>query len=136
MGIVPDQVGGDQVMRDPFAFGGFRTAGSEDRLDELLEPVVGDDHLVAPLSCEQFVDDPPGNIRQPHVAAAVEICQEPMVEAQEVQDGGVQIVNVHLVLDRRVTEFVGGAVGLAPLDACAGHPGREPAGLWSRPLLF
>ena len=42
--VVPDQVGADQVVRDPLALGGFRTAGGEDRLDELFEPVVGDDH--------------------------------------------------------------------------------------------
>ena len=74
------------------------------------------------------------NVGQPHVAAAVEVRQEPMVEAQQVQDGGVQIVDVHLVLDGRVAEVVGRPVGLAPLDAAARHPGRETARAMVAPL--
>ena len=57
-----------------------------------------------------------------------------MVEAQQVQDGGVQIVDVDLVLDGRVAEVVGRAVRLAALDAAAGHPGGEPARAVVAPL--
>ena len=39
-----------------------------------------------------------------------------------MQDRGVQIVNVHLVLYGRVAEVVGRSVGLPPLDAAASHP--------------
>ena len=48
-----------------------------------------------------------------------------MVEAQEVQNRGVQVVDVDGLLDGRVAELVGGAVDLAALDAAAGEPDRK-----------
>ena len=48
-----------------------------------------------------------------------------MVEAQEVQDRGVQVVNVDLVFDGLEAELVGRAVDVAALDAAAGQPHRE-----------
>ena len=61
------------------------------------------------------------------IAAAVEISQQLMVHAHQVQDGGVQVVDVDFVLDSGVAEVVGTADYLAPLDAAAGHPGAEAA---------
>ena len=48
-----------------------------------------------------------------------------MVEAEQVQDGRVQVVDVDLVLDGVVAELVGRAVDDAALEAAAGHPHRE-----------
>ena len=127
MRVVADQVGLDQTMCDPRVLGRPAAGGGEDLADEVLEPVMRDDQGEPPLSCEQVVNDPAGDVGQPHVAAAMEVSQEPMVEAQKVQDRGVQIVNVDLVLDGRVSEVIGRAVGLAPLDSAAGHPGCETA---------
>ena len=42
-----------------------------------------------------------------------------------MQDGRVQIVDVNLVLDGVVSEFIRGAVDDAGLEAAAGHPHRE-----------
>src|SRR4051794_21817512 len=63
------------------------------------------------------LDDVTRDVGQPVVAAAVAIGELLMVDAHEVQDRGVQVVNVHLVLDGMPTELVGGAVCHAPLDA-------------------
>ena len=45
-----------------------------------------------------------------------------MVEAEEVQDGGVEVAVVVGVLDRAVADVVGGAMHEAALDAAAGEP--------------
>ena len=56
-----------------------------------------------------------------------------MVDAQAVQDRGVQVVDVDRVLDDVVAEVVGLAVDDARLDAAAGEPDGEARGWWSRP---
>src|SRR5579883_857028 len=78
-------------------------------------------------SGEQFANDPAVDVGQAHVAAAVEIGQERMVEAQQVQDRGVQVVDVDLDVDGSVAELVGHPVSMAPSDAPAGQPGGETA---------
>src|SRR5262249_54870483 len=51
---------------------------------------------------------------------------EPLVvEAEQVQEGGVQVVDVDLVRDGGEAELVGGAVDVAAFDAAAGQPHRE-----------
>ena len=51
------------------------------------------------------------DIGQPEVAAAVAVGQPLVVDAQQVQDRGVQVVDVDAVLDGVHAELVGGAVG-------------------------
>ena len=48
-----------------------------------------------------------------------------VVDAQLVQDRGVEVVDADGVLDGRVTEVVGPAVTRTALDAAAGHPRSE-----------
>src|SRR6266849_641923 len=48
-----------------------------------------------------------------------------MVEAEEAQDGGVQVVNVDDILNRSEAKVVGAADDLATLDAATGQPGGE-----------
>ena len=48
-----------------------------------------------------------------------------VIEAKEVQDSGLEVVGGHDILDRAVTDFVGGSVGHAALDSAAGEPDRE-----------
>ena len=47
------------------------------------------------------------------------------MDAEAVQDGGLEVVDMDRVLLRIETEVVGGAEGHAGLDAAAGHPDRE-----------
>ena len=65
------------------------------------------------------------HVGQPVVAAAEAVGELFVVEAQEVQDGGVEVVDVDLVLQRVPAEFVGGSVDHAAADAPARHPHRE-----------
>ena len=48
-----------------------------------------------------------------------------MVDAEAVEDGGVEVAHVHRVLDGIVGELVGFTVGNATLDARPSHPDAE-----------
>src|SRR5262245_64905014 len=67
----------------------------------------------------------PVHVRQPKVAAAVAIGEPQVVEAQEVQNGGVQVVDADAIFDGAVADLVGGAVMDAAFDAGAGEPDAE-----------
>ena len=64
------------------------------------------------------------DVGQPLLAALEEIRQLAVVQAEQLEDRGVQVVDVHAVLDGAEAEFVGGADDLAPLDPAAGQPDR------------
>ena len=49
--------------------------------------------------------------------------QAQMIQAELVQDGGVEVVDVDLVLDGEVAVIVSRAVEGAAFDAAAGQPG-------------
>ena len=54
--------------------------------------------------------------------------QVAIVQAQQVQNGGVEIVDAHAILHGLESDVVGGAVDGAALGAAAGHPDAEAAG--------
>ena len=53
------------------------------------------------------------HVGQAEVAAGVAVGEPGVVEAEQVQDRGVQVVDVDRLLDGLVAEFVGGAVDVA-----------------------
>ena len=57
--------------------------------------------------------------------AVVAVRQLRVVEAEQVQDGGVQVVDADAIDGGLVADLVGLAVVDAALDAAAGEPGRE-----------
>src|SRR5205814_5596607 len=65
----------------------------------------------------------------PVIAPAVAVRQLLVVDAHEMEDGGVQVMDVDLVLDGVPAELVGGAVNDAALDAAARQPHRETEGM-------
>ena len=67
------------------------------------------------------------HIGQPQVAAAVAVGQLLVIEAEQVQDGRVQVVDVDPALDALAAVVVGGAVAKPRLHAAAGQPDREAA---------
>src|SRR5579871_6880240 len=62
------------------------------------------------------------DVGEAEVATGVAVGQLRVVEAEQAQDRGVQVVDVDRILHRLEAELVGGAVDLAALDAPAGHP--------------
>lgn len=64
------------------------------------------------------------------VVAALELEGEfGVVQTEAMEDGGVEVMDVDGVLGDVVTEVIGGAEGEAGLDAAAGHPDGEAAGV-------
>src|SRR5688500_817922 len=63
------------------------------------------------------------------VAAAVAVGQLLVIQAEQVQHGGVQVVLVELVFDGAGAVLVGSAVADAPLDAAAAKPHAETGGV-------
>src|SRR4051794_9829949 len=59
------------------------------------------------------------HIRQPEIAALMAVRQAGMLQAQEVQDGRLEVVRVNGVAADVETELVGTAVGHAGLEAAA-----------------
>src|SRR5262245_18073889 len=84
-----------------------------------MAPSLGQD------SGEDILDDVAVDIGQAEVTSGVAIRQLRVVEAQEVQNGRVQVVDMYHLLDGTITKPVGGAVDVAALHPTGGQPGRE-----------
>ncbi len=69
------------------------------------------------------------HVGQPVVAAGVAVGEPLVVEAQQVQHRGVQVVDVDAAADHLVAEFVGLAVTEAAFHAAAGQKRRKAFGL-------
>ena len=65
------------------------------------------------------------HVGQAKVTAIVTVGEFLVVQSQLMEDGGVQIVHVHLAFHGMVAVLVGVAMGEAGLKAAAGKPGRE-----------
>jgi hypothetical protein len=66
------------------------------------------------------------DICEPHIAPGKPKRQFFVVDAKQVEHGGVQIMNVNFVLDRFVAVFIGGTVNHASFDSAASHPDGKP----------
>ena len=64
-------------------------------------------------------------IRQRLRASLVQKSQPVVIEAQLVQDGGVEVCDADSVLDGTVADFVGGSVDVAAFEATAGDDQAE-----------
>jgi hypothetical protein len=65
---------------------------------------------IIPSSHHDVLHHAPEHIRQPEIASCVAVPQPLVVEAEQVQDGGVEIVDVEGVFRGVHAEFIGGAV--------------------------
>ena len=65
------------------------------------------------------------DVGQAEVAAGVAVGEFFVVEAEELEHGGVEVVDVDTVLDGLESEFVGGAVDVSAFNAASGEPGGE-----------
>ncbi len=61
------------------------------------------------------------------IDAVVAVGEAGVVDAEEVQDGGVEVVTVGFAFDGLIAEFVAKTVGGTGLHSCAGEPGDEGA---------
>src|SRR6266542_4234018 len=75
-----------------------------------------------PTLRQDRLDDVPAHVGQAEVAALEAVDQLRVVDAEQIEHRGVQVVDVDRVLDRGVAELVGGAVGQPAFDPAAGQP--------------
>src|SRR5262249_11154702 len=71
---------------------------------------------------QHLLDDLSRHVGQPFVPAVVQEGQLFVIEADQVQERGVEVVDRDAIFDGAETELVGGANGLAASDAAAGKP--------------
>ena len=71
------------------------------------------------------MDDAAVDVGEPVITTVVAEGQLLVVKSELVEDGRVQVVHMHLVLDREVAELVRLAVGEAGLEAAAGEEDGE-----------
>jgi hypothetical protein len=76
-------------------------------------------------SGDDVVDYIPRYIRQTVIAAAVTIGKLGMVDAQQIENGRVNVMHMHRFIDRFPAEIIRCAVSEALLDASAGKPHGE-----------
>ena len=62
------------------------------------------------------------DVREPEVPSTMSIGQLLVIQAQEMKDGGVKIVNMNLVLDDLYAVLIGSAVDNPWFNSRASHP--------------
>jgi hypothetical protein len=81
------------------------------------------------IACGSLRDDVfhyvPVDVCQAKVTAAVMVGQPPVIQAKQMQDRGVEIVDMNFVFDGGEAKLVGSAVDRSAFDAAAGKPHRE-----------
>ena len=73
------------------------------------------------------------NVREAVVPAFVTVGELEVIHSQQVQERGVEVVHTHRVAGDVVAEVVGRSVHDAGLEAAAGRPNREAAGMMVAP---
>ena len=76
-------------------------------------------------SADDLVDDVSSDVGQSEVATGIAVGELLVVETQEVEDGGVEVVDSNPTFDGLEAELVGGSVDESSFHATAGHPHRE-----------
>src|SRR5687767_2177701 len=67
----------------------------------------------------------PGNIREPEIPPVEPIGELLVVNAEKMQDGRVEVIDGHPILDRFIAELIGLAVMYPALHAASRHPGGK-----------
>src|SRR6266481_843825 len=70
-----------------------------------------------------------GHVGQAEITSAIKISQPLMIHAEDVQNGRMQIVDVHALLHSEIAVVVGRAVSGTPFYAAARHPHRIAVGI-------
>ena len=78
---------------------------------------------------KDFTDDVAVDVGEAIVAPAVPVRQSLVIEAHDVQDRRVQVVDVDFVFDGVPAKFIGGPVDASAAHASAGHPHGKPKGM-------
>ncbi len=74
---------------------------------------------------QDVVDDVAVHVGETEVASLMAIGQAFVVDSEEVETGGVKVVDVNFVFDDAKSKLIGGAVGETAFDAATCHPNAE-----------
>lgn len=66
-----------------------------------------------------------GDIGESVVATGMAEGESLVVEAKQMQHGGMQVMDVHLIFDRSKSEVIGGSVSLTATYTATGEPHGE-----------
>ena len=121
---------GNGLRRNAEATGGGGSAGRLETAATGWEACDRDGHpTVWGELGEDFLDDFAVDVGEAEVSALGTVGEFGVVEAEEVKEGGVEVVDVDFVLHGVEAEFVGFAEGGTALDAAAGEPHGEGVGV-------
>ena len=81
------------------------------------------------LQERNLLHDVPVHVGEPEISARVAEGQRLVIEAHEMENRGVEIVDVDGILHDVDSQFVGHPVGHSAFDAPARHPDGEPVGV-------
>ncbi len=90
--------------------------------------------MIEARSTDNVVHDGPVDIGQPKIPSGITIRQLVVIQSQQMQEGGVQIVHMYFVFDRFMPKLVGLAVSKPRLDSTAGQPNRKSAWIVIAPI--
>ena len=84
----------------------------------------------------QFGDQRSGGSGRPLRAAVVHVGGTQVIQAQQIKDRRVNIVNVMWLIDRAQSDFIRSPDGLSAFHAAASHPNSEAPRIVIAPGLF
>lgn len=76
-------------------------------------------------SRDDFFHNASGHVCQAERTTMMLEGQTFMVESEQMENGGMQIIDVNLPIDAEIPEVIGGAMRHSALDPTPGHPHRE-----------
>ena len=74
---------------------------------------------------QEFANNMPVHVSQTKITTGHAIGQSLVIEAQQVQHRGVQVMHRNRLLDRSISEVVGRSVGVSAANPGTGQPARE-----------
>ena len=76
------------------------------------------------------------DIGEAEIATAEMECQTPVIDSQQMQNRGVQVVDVHRVLFCKIAKLIGCAVRSSASYTRPGHPHRKAVGMVVAAILL
>jgi hypothetical protein len=95
---------------------------------ELSRVTSGTPHSISsdePVLRDEFFHDFAVDICQTEIAGRIAICELRVIESEQMQHRGMQVVHGHTIFDRFESEFIRRAMHIATADATTRHPDRE-----------
>src|ERR1700679_1766322 len=87
------------------------------------------------LSGNDIVYHVSGYVRQAEISSTITVGKLGVIDTHQVENGGVQVVHMHPLIDALPPEIIGGAIGHPALHAAAGQPDCEAVRIVIAPVM-